>query len=97
MTKIAWTLVTICFITGSVMAYKVTFIKNPNPSIVILEGYEHGVAFCGAEKTFRLGGTSILAKYQNREVTAVINSGHRKDPEVDKLINLAFQECKKLK
>ena len=60
--------------------------------IVVLEGYEHGVAFC--ENTY-----SVVVHKADSTVWAdgtasyVVNAGHHKDRQVKDLVDLAHKHC----
>lgn len=62
--------------------------------IVILEGYEHGVGFCGQEYGAVLfSATDTVIK--DDIGTYVINKGHDNDPQVKELVALTHTECNK--
>lgn len=69
---------------------------NSHNGIIILDDYEHGVAFCQEEYTtvvYEVGATV----FHEGQALYVINKGHEEDPEVDDLKALAEVECTKLK
>jgi hypothetical protein len=64
--------------------------------IIILEGYEHGVGFCGKEYgTVLFSATDAVIKMDDI-ATYVINENHQNDPQVNELIALTHTECNKL-
>lgn len=66
--------------------------------IISVEGYEHGVAFCGEEFTMVAHSMNAHTWYDNvNDITFVVNSGHKQDKEVKELMDLATVECAKLK
>ena len=73
-------------------------IRTPTKGIVVLEGYEHGVAFCGNEFPvvgwLTSEGEAFFDKANN--ITFVVNKGHLADPQVKELRLLAKKECSKL-
>lgn len=64
--------------------------------IIILEGYEHAVGFCGKEYgTVLFSSTDAVVKMDD-VATFVINEGHQNDPQIKALVALAHTECNKL-
>jgi len=62
--------------------------------VIVLEDFEHGVAFCGSEIKWVAHSTGDHA-WQEGRATYVVNKGHLHDPEVKELKELAEKVCKK--
>ena len=83
-------LVAVCLFSG--FMHLITWANRPNNGIVVLPGFEHGVALC--EDTFS-------AVIHEKEATLwadgiafyTVNKGHYDDPEVQRLVKLAHVEC----
>ena len=71
---------------------------NCSRGIVGLEGYAHGVAFCGDEFSWLIVKPTDESHYdKENNITYVINHGHGEDPEVEQLKDLATTECAQYK
>jgi len=66
-------------------------VRNNN-GIVILDGYEHGVAFCES-KMGTVVHTDEASFWNDGIASYVINRGHEKDPQVEELVKLATTHC----
>ena len=60
--------------------------------IVIVEGYEHGVAFCEEEFSMVIHKDDCTT-WNDGKATYVVNAGHDKDPQVQELVKLAHKTC----
>jgi hypothetical protein len=60
---------------------------------VILEDYEHGVAFCGHDVVFLDVESEV---FKRNDITYVINAGHLEDEEVLALTKKAEEVCASL-
>jgi prepilin-type N-terminal cleavage/methylation domain-containing protein len=88
-------LVIAMFIIG-VIATALVCSRCSGKGIVILEGYEHGIGFCGKEYgTVLFSATDAVIKMDD-VATYVINENHQNDPQVNELIALTHTECNKL-
>jgi len=77
---------------GCLVAINVT--KNNN-GIVILDGFQHGVALC-EENFSTVVRTDEASFWNDGKATFVINRGHESDPEVQELVQLAQIKCSQL-
>ena len=77
---------------GCLVAINVT--KNNN-GIVILDGFQHGVALCGEEPTFIADSMDATSWYDG-VATYTINEGHQDDTQVQELVALAQIKCSQL-
>jgi len=63
--------------------------------IVVIDGFEHGVAFCKEKYIAVVHGNIPADVFVNNGVMYIINKGHLKDKEVSLLMKKANQTCKK--
>ena len=82
-------LVVAFILVGSALA---NAIFGNNEDIVALEGYEHGVAFCGDE-WLGIAHAADAHAWKDDVATYVVNEGHKEDPEVQQLVQLAKLQC----
>lgn len=83
------TLVTLTLAVGAIM------LSASGEGIVILEGYEHGVALC-KETNAAMVHSGDAHMWADGVAMYTINEGHLNDPQVKELVKLAQVECAKL-
>jgi len=86
--------VLVMLVVLAALAITLVLCSCDNKGIIALEGYEHGVAFCGSEFKSVAHAASAYAWEEGR-ATYVVNKGHLHDPQVAELKALAEARCAK--